>query len=494
MLNKVISSYVIFCILFLAFLVRLHGFTSPVADWHSWRQADTSAVSRNFVKTGFDIFHPRFDDLSNIPSGKDNPNGYRFVEFPIFNLFQAGLYSVIGIFTIEEWGRIVTIISSLLSIWFLYAMVKKYTDIYSALFVSFFYAITPYAIFYGRTILPDQMMIMATLGSIYFFDLWISTNKDKTKNTVNMMFFLVALLFIAAALLLKPYALFFSLPMVYLAWKEFGFTIFRQWKLYIFAFLAVLPLILWRFWMTQYPEGIPANDWLLNGGNIRFKGAFFYWVFADRIGRLILGYWGVVLLGFGLIYNSTRKFASFGKRSHVGFFYSFLLASIMYVFVIARGNVQHDYYQILILPSLFIFVGLGAKFLLSVTAEIASKYISTIILIICSLFMIGFGWYFVRDYYNINNQAIVDAGRAVDLLTPKNAKVIAPYDGDTAFLYQTNRQGWPAYEKDLQGLIGLGADYLVLVNPNQNDRNLRIQFEVLSESSNYILVDLHKTK
>jgi hypothetical protein len=106
-------------------------------------------------------------------------------------------------------------------------------------------------------------------------------------------------------------------------------------------------------------------------------------------------------------------------------------------------------------------------------------------------YTIGIGGYF---YYNINNQAIVDAGRAVDLLTPKNAKVIAPYDGDTAFLYQTNRQGWPAYEKDLQGLIGLGADYLVLVNPNQNDRNLRIQFEVLSESSNYILVDLHKTK
>ena len=246
--------------------------------------------------------------------------------------------------------------------------------------------------------------------------------------------------------------------------------------------------------MTQFPEGVPANSWLFNGGNIRFKGAFFYWVFADRIGRLILGYWGVFFLGLGILYNSTRKFTNRGKRSHIGFFYSFLVSSLAYIFIIARGNVQHDYYQILILPSIFLFVGLGLRFLFSLTQEYANTYVSSGLALLFSLFMLGFGWYFVRDYYNINNFAIVEAGRAVDKLTPKNAKVIAPYDGDTAFLYQTNRQGWPAYEKDLQGLIGLGADYLVLVNPNENDRNLKDQYKVVSESTSYILVDLHKTK
>ncbi len=62
-------------------VVRLYKFNAPVADWHSWRQVDTSAVSRNFVKDGFDILHPKFDDLSNVQtSGKyDNPQGFRFV-------------------------------------------------------------------------------------------------------------------------------------------------------------------------------------------------------------------------------------------------------------------------------------------------------------------------------------------------------------------------------------------------------------------------------
>ena len=47
-------------IFLLGFVVRLYKFNGPVADWHSWRQADTSSVSRNFVNKGFDILHPTF--------------------------------------------------------------------------------------------------------------------------------------------------------------------------------------------------------------------------------------------------------------------------------------------------------------------------------------------------------------------------------------------------------------------------------------------------
>ena len=35
---------ILFLILVGAFYVRLHRFDWPVADWHSWRQVDTSAV------------------------------------------------------------------------------------------------------------------------------------------------------------------------------------------------------------------------------------------------------------------------------------------------------------------------------------------------------------------------------------------------------------------------------------------------------------------
>ena len=194
-------------ILFGAITVRLYRFDSPIADWHAWRQTDTSAVSRNFVQRGFDILHPRFDDLSNVPSGKDNPEGFRFVEFPLYNIAQAGFFILFDFFTLEQWGRIVTIISSLFSIVFLYGLVSRYANRITGLFASFFFAFLPYSIYYGRTLLPDSSMVMAILGGIYFFDLaikkefQISNFKFQIKQWI---YFFMAIFFAASAFLLKP--------------------------------------------------------------------------------------------------------------------------------------------------------------------------------------------------------------------------------------------------------------------------------------------------
>ena len=161
---KKLELFLLFIILVGAFGVRLYKFGNPVADWHSWRQVDTSAVSRSFVQEGFDVLRPRFPDLSKGVSLIDNPEGYRFVEFPIYNLLQAGLYENIGRLTLEEWGRIVTIFSSLASIIFLYLLLAKYTNSRTGIAAAFFFAFVPYNIYYGRTILPDQSMVAALLA------------------------------------------------------------------------------------------------------------------------------------------------------------------------------------------------------------------------------------------------------------------------------------------------------------------------------------------
>ncbi len=154
MQHKQTPIFILVAILILGFVLRLYRFDNPIADWHSWRQADTSAVSRNFVMHGYDLLHPRFDDLSNIASGLDNPQGYRFVEFPIYNVAQAGLFQLLGILTLEEWGRLVSIVSSLLAVLFLYLIVSRHSNKTMGLFAAFFQAFIPYNIYYGRAILP----------------------------------------------------------------------------------------------------------------------------------------------------------------------------------------------------------------------------------------------------------------------------------------------------------------------------------------------------
>lgn len=470
-------------ILLLGFLTRLYRFDNPIADWHSWRQADTSSVSRNFVENGFDLLHPKFDDLSNVPSGLDNPEGYRFVEFPIYNALQAGFFKMFGLFTLEQWGRLVTIFSSLSTSLLVFLILQKHQNTRAGLIGAFFFSILPYSIYYGRTILPDPSCAAAILAGIYFFDLWISNNSKI--NLKTLVFFSLALLFTSIALLLKPFALFFTLPMIYLAFNKFGWKMFTNPYLWVFGIISIVPLGLWRVWMSQFPEGIPSNAWLLNGGNIRFKGAYFNWIFAERIAKLILGYWGIGLLVGGLVAKT---------KTSLVFFYVFLVSCLLYLVIIARGNVQHDYYQILIIPTICLFLGLGGDFLLSQAKSLPNKFIAPLLVIIISVFSFMFSWYYIRDYFNINNHSIIVAGQAIDRLTPKNAKVIANYNGDTSFLYQTKRKGWASFEKDLPTMINeLGADYLVLTNPTPSDSYFAKSYFILDQTSQYVIFDLRKS-
>lgn len=483
----------LFLILFLGFSLRLYRINNPIADWHSWRQADTSAVSRNFVIHGFDLFHPTFDDISNVPSGKDNPNGYRFVEFPIYNSLHAGLFILFPFFTLEIWGRLVTISMSTFSALLLFLIVRRHADEFVALFSSAIFSFLPFSIYYGRTILPDPTMVTAVLASIYFFETWSRKHDGSLQVHApgkNFLFFVLAAFFSAMSLLLKPYAIFFLLPIVVLAYQSFGVKMLFKWQLYLFVIMSVLPLVFWRIWMLQYPEGIPVSGWLFNAGNIRFKGAFFYWIFADRIARLILGYFGIVFLLLGVLSVTSKIFIK--KKNDVLFFLAFLVSSLAYVTIIARGNVQHDYYQILILPTVAIFAGFGIAFLLRPFANL-NKTVCFLLFFVCSVFTFFFAWYYIRDYFNINNPNIIIAGEAVDRLTPKDAKVVTFYDGDTSFLYQTKRKGWSSLQAPLPELVRLGASYLAIVNPTESDRwGFGKQYPVIASTQEYLILKLAK--
>lgn len=467
-------------ILLLGFALRLYKFDYPIADWHSWRQVDTSSVSRNFVSGGFDILHPRFDDLSNVPTGAiyDNPQGYRFVEFPIYNIFQAVFFKTFGFLSLEQWGRLITIFSSVISALLIFLIVRKHSSGRAGLIAAFFASVLPYGIFYGRVVLPDPMTNLAILSGIYFFDEFLTSNRKLKKK----VYFSFSLLLTASALLLKPFAIFFTLPLLYLAFSEYKFKAINKWFLWVYLIASVSPLIAWRIWMTQFPEGIPSSDWLFNSGNIRFKGAYFYWIFAERFSKLILGYFGVALFFMG--------FLSRVKKENLFFFLTFIASSLIYLFVIARGNVQHDYYQILIFPTIAIFLGLGGDFLLSANTHKLIKYP----LFLCiAFFTLFFGWYHIRDYFNINNESIIEAGKIIDEITPKDSKIIADYNGDTTFLYHTNRRGWASQEKQLFEMVKLGAGYLALVNPREQDFYFSKDYKIEYSSEILLLYDLNKT-
>src|SRR5579872_5063522 len=160
-LNSRYFAIIFLLLLFVAgFGIRLYRFNGPIADWMSWRQADTAAVTRNFVKEGFTPLYPRFDAENSLNAGHlPDPNRYFFAEFPLYNILSYEGFTHFGHFTIEEWGRLVTIFFSCLTPIILYFLVKEYSPRRVAFFAVFIYMFLPYNIYYGRAILPDPMYV-----------------------------------------------------------------------------------------------------------------------------------------------------------------------------------------------------------------------------------------------------------------------------------------------------------------------------------------------
>jgi hypothetical protein len=464
-------------ILFGAFMVRLYKITNPIADWHSWRQADTSSVSRTYVQHGINLLFPRYQDISSIQTGLFNPNGYRFVEFPFYNAAQAVLYEIYPYLSLEIWGRLVSIFLSLASTYIIFLLGRRFISKYGGVLSAFFFAFIPYNIYYSRVILPEPLVVFLALASTWQFVVYI----DKSKN-INLLY--SSILF-SMALLVKPYIFFYALPMVYLLGDKYNWNyniVFKQKRNYIAFCVVIIPLILWRMWISQFPEGIPFWKWAFNGSGIRFKPSFWYWIFTERIGKLILGSWGLIPLAYAFIKIDKKN----------AFIQSSLLGCLVYVVIVASANVMHDYYQILIIPPVAIALAYGCvrmwNFKEFGVVEMRSLLIFSVFVALVS------GTVQIKEYYNVNRPQIVEAGMFVDLITPKDALVIAPYNGDTAFLYQTNRWGWPYLDRSLDEEIEKGAGYYVSVNYDEKTKEIMQKYKVIEENKDFVLIDLSEEK
>jgi len=276
--SKLFEYILLSLILVLGFVVRLYKINNPVADWHSWRQADTASVSRVYVQQGINLLIPRFHDISSIQTGILNLKGYRMVEFPFYNALNAILAVNFKSISLEVWARLITISTALVTSFFLYLIGKKVINKWGGILSAFFYLFIPYNIYFTRVILPDPMGVMFGVISLWAF-LEFAGNGKKLLLIISGIFF-------GCAMLIKPYLGFYLFPIAYLALKKYGLRKFLKDKKVIlgtlmFSVLAFVPFFLWRWWESKFPAGIPFYLWAFNGDLIRFKPSWWYWIFGE---------------------------------------------------------------------------------------------------------------------------------------------------------------------------------------------------------------------
>ncbi len=478
---KKLDYFLIAIVLLIALTFRFYKINIPLADFHSWRQADTASVARNFVKNGFNLLHPKYDDLSNIQSGKENPQGYRMVEFPIYNAIFGFLYKNFSFFSLEIWGRLTSIIFSLIIIAIIYYLLTKEVSRVAGFFASFIYAVFPFFVFYSRVILPENTALGFSMLSILF--LYLLKNKKNNQFSNFIKYFLSAILF-AISLLIKPTTIFFIFPIIYLFYKNYKWSFYKKIGFYLYFLISFLPLVLWRQYINQFSEGIPVNQWLLTSVNtdqglqkIFFKPAFFRWIFFERINNLILGGY---LTGFFILGMLTKQ------KNY--FFFSFLISSLTYLFIFQGGNIQHEYYQILIFPMLTIFSGLGINFFVNNINKLLNPLIFYPALVIIIIFSWLFSFYQVKNYYNYSFDLIQQANIIKSLTDPQD-KIITDKTGDTTLLYLSDRKGAPAIYKDPEELKKLGYQYLITENKDQINI-LKNKYQTVFKNNKFIIFKL----
>ena len=116
--------------------------------------------------------------------------------------------------------------------------------------------------------------------------------------------------------------------------------------------------------------------------------------------------------------------------------------------------------------------------------------------------MLGFSYYQVRDFYNI--QGGVDlAGRAVDSLAPKEALVLSGDSNDATLLYNCNRHGWtggyasyfPNDAASLEKARSLGAEYYVTtkvgdLEGSEFGRYLKDNYKMIQKTDQFVIFAL----
>lgn len=479
--------YALIWILVAAFLVRLYRVDQPLADWHAFRQVDTASVTREYIKHGIDLLHPHYQDLSNIQSGIENVEGYRMVEFPFVNASIAALIRTFPILPLVPTSRFVSILFSLGTMISLYYLVKNISSRQLALWSVFWFAFLPYSIFYSRTVLPEAPMLFFSTLSLLGFWSWLYHQKYST------VWFFISAVSLSLATLLKPFVLFLGLVYlaIYLAflWERNHHTgqtwlnlikkeLPRLFWFLVFGLIVFYPLYWWRHWIEQYPSGIPVSDWLFNSNKIRFRPAWFRWLFYERLTKLITG-GGIFLFPFVFL-----------KRSKDLFIYgAWWLSILIYLSVIATGNVQHDYYQVLLLPIICISLAKGGAGLHSVWRRKFSAKTTTLMTGLLIALFLGVAWHQVKGYFNINHWEYIQAGSRADKLLPADAKVIAPAFGDTLFLFQTNRTGWPIgfYIDDK---IKYGAQYYINTSFDDETNQLMAKYQIVEKTADYVILNL----
>jgi 4-amino-4-deoxy-L-arabinose transferase-like glycosyltransferase len=372
----------------LALALRCYGLKAPLLDYHSWRQADTAAIARNYSTNGYRLLYPQVDWGGLTP-------GYVESEFPLYTYTLALLY---GIFGVREWlGRLITALAGAVSVVALYGLVRasaEYDDAPGndrrrvapappgtgycrvAVYAGLALTLMPFPIYFGRAAMPDTWMLLAAILAIWTFSRWLERPSARR--------YAAALLCGALAPLAKtPNLLIVAVPLAAMLLVNRAGPLRRGravGMLALYGLCFVVPSLLW----LRHARALPLDPRLSFGiGEKLFDTRLlldpqFYWLLARWSVEHVITLAGLPLFLLGLaprtenpelrtrIPNSELRTMDYGRRTtdygQGGFPllpHSWLLGVLLFFLAGASGVVGQDYYILPLAGPAAWLVGVG---------------------------------------------------------------------------------------------------------------------------------------
>jgi len=468
-------------ILLLGLGLRSLYFTTPLADAHRWRQTDNATVAFNLAFDRFNIFQPQVNWGGPGDAAVE-------MEFPVLPALVAVFHRLFG--DSHLWGRATVIGFSLGTIVLIYCIARRLFGEPEARGAAFLFAISPAAVYFGRAFIVDTPTVFLSAAAILAFLTYVDED--------NRPAAAIGVLCLALAWMAKLPALLTLGPVAYIGLRSRGFGVFRDpWFVGGIAFALVMTAAwYWHANNIYLRTGLTVGIWRgagtyppalapLTGPTSTFtgwstwemlSGREFYETLLERFWTLHLTPIGSVLSVAGIVLATGRG------RADIALVW--LAAALSFVIVVGQGNLNHEYYQLPVLPPLALFFGIAAAPVFGEHAWrsiIASTVLRRAVVAVVASAVLGLallGFHesnIIRDFFRPDrlDMVPVEVGEIVRASTPPDASFVVVEHADTVnaanspmLLYHARRRGWTFDLVSLtpavtEALARRGADYFL---------------------------------
>ena len=448
----------------LGLALRLYQIHDPILDHPGWRQGDGAAIARNFAQLDDNILSPQTDY-------DGPPPNYVELELQIVPFAGAQLYREFGVHVI--FLRAIVVGFSMATILVMFFLGRELFGVRAGVIAALLFAIAPGAVYYGRTVTPDAVMIFFSTATVLFWWRWCTGRR--------WIDFAAAVVVGALAWLAKPPALLILAPLAAATWALRGPRALRDGTTYAFLLATLAPFYLYFHHVRSiaewhWAEGITSKHVLpalaaeLGSPARLLAGAQSALGLLRMLATTILGpsLFGVTALAWLALPGDERR------RARAWLFGAWLIALAAFTFVVV--NVERvDYY---LLPWLPFAALLSAGAIDNVLERLAPRGIFALLGAAAALFVIVYSNMLEIHPYYTWSRAVYSAATELDRkLDPGCLVVMGHYD--PSVLYTIGRKGWEEDPllwnvHDMSSAIAKGACYFVAVEVPRFDANKQL--------------------